>query len=557
MARSTKVALGDDFEEFVRARQHELLRAAFLLCGDVVQAEEHTRSAFADLALHWSHLKDESPDIEVRRSLYHEPKSLRHSDAHARKVLEGLTPKDRAVAVLRHFEHRSEGETAQILGIPVGQVRTRSHLSGGVAGLLEDLAAPVAEQDFVQAAAVRADEKRRQRRRKGLAVVGVAAIVVAGAFVLPGRDGGDAQPGPGPRPSVSGSAAAEWNSNSFDLFHVTMQVGPTPDQVWSLPEIDDIVRGQLGLPPVIDFGPDTAMPTLTEIGNSSAPVRAVMLRHVDGGLRAVLFRPTMGAEPYVLVDRIPLVRNLDPDGNSSEPLEVTAIADDRRQVVFFQPNKVLVLDAFTGEVTSFAVPDSRLEQGGWSPDGLHVIAASATQRWRITPSTGAVERLAQVAYPGRYAVESGAADEMRILDFDERGATTGSQTGPRLFGGTEGATFTNDVGRLAACGFLGEAAVNGIAEVRSAGPREGVFTIDVDSARPSRLLAASGAQGESVGSCEVLGWAYNDRVLIRWNGRHLLAWNVVTGALQRVSLLPNSQDGPLAGSAGSTVALAP
>ena len=353
--------------------------------------------------------------------------------------------------------------------------------------------------------------------------------------------------------------AVEWDeveSAAFEMFNVTTQVGPDRGQISTLPKIDDLTRSHLALPEVLAFGPDTVMTRLSEVGSNSAPVRAVLLRHTAEGLRAVLVRPTM-SNPFMLVDTLALVRNVDEGGNTSDPLEVTAIADDRRHVLFLQPRKVLVLDAFSGEVKTFAVADAYLERGGWTSSGASIIASSGTYQWRITPASGVVQRLARGAvYHGPHQVVVAFGD-MRVLEFDDKGATTKTLTGPAVLSDVWGATFSNAESRVATGGFLSQDAALQANSQHPVRLFQGIFTVDSDGMTSARLLVAPGSEGVATGCCEVLGWAYNDQVLIRWNGRDLLAWDVRTGALHRVSTLPGSRENRALGTAARAVALAP
>ncbi len=58
------------FVEYVQARQHTLLRATYLVCGDLSVAESLLRTALVDLARQWDRVRDDGPDLHVRRVLY-------------------------------------------------------------------------------------------------------------------------------------------------------------------------------------------------------------------------------------------------------------------------------------------------------------------------------------------------------------------------------------------------------------------------------------------------------------------------------------------------------
>jgi RNA polymerase sigma-70 factor (sigma-E family) len=138
----------DEFVDYAQARQHTLLRGAYLVSGDRRLAEELVRSALVRLARQWARVREEQPDLFVRRLVYREAvASWRHrereqiaaaplsgaldepweaEDVERRRevlqALDALTPRQRAVVVLRWFEERSEGEVAQVLGCTVGAV---------------------------------------------------------------------------------------------------------------------------------------------------------------------------------------------------------------------------------------------------------------------------------------------------------------------------------------------------------------------------------------------------------------------------------------------------
>jgi hypothetical protein len=202
------------------------------------------------------------------------------------------------------------------------------------------------------------------------------------------------------------------------------------------------------------------------------------------------------------------------------------------------------------------VPDRFLEEGGWV--GSELVVWSGTYRWRISPDTGRVTRLSQAAYAGAHQVEVVGADGVRILGFNSQGTGSASRTGPSVLSAVWGASFTNDDERVATGGFLSESAALELNRQRPMRLFQGVFTIDAASLGAPRLLVAPDSEGVSVGCCEVLGWAYRDEVLLRWQGTELLMWNALTGALRHVSALPGrQQDPPVVGSAATSVAIAP
>ncbi|MEU4726383.1 SigE family RNA polymerase sigma factor [Nonomuraea dietziae] len=144
------------FREFVIDRSGALFRTAYLLTGDRHAAEDLVQSALAKTAAKWSDLRDpEAIEGYVRRVMYYEQVSWwrrrsrvaevstgrlpdRIDEGHAeivdlrlvmRTALARLTPRQRAMLVLRYFEDRSETEIAQLLGVRVGSVRSQIYRS--------------------------------------------------------------------------------------------------------------------------------------------------------------------------------------------------------------------------------------------------------------------------------------------------------------------------------------------------------------------------------------------------------------------------------------------
>jgi len=144
--------LAAEFDAYVRARTPALLRSAFLLTGDQQRAEDLVQDALIRTHRAWRRLHDSNPDAYTRKVMYHlqiawwrrgrarevptgdlpEPLVQGHVDeSHVtrlalRAALARLSPKQRAVIVLRFFEDLTEVDTADVLGVSVGTVKSQT-----------------------------------------------------------------------------------------------------------------------------------------------------------------------------------------------------------------------------------------------------------------------------------------------------------------------------------------------------------------------------------------------------------------------------------------------
>jgi RNA polymerase sigma-70 factor (sigma-E family) len=134
------------FAEFVVARTPSLMRTAYLLTRDHHLAEDLVQTALFKAAMRWERIEGE-PEPYVRRILYTEnisrwrrrrhivespgtPAELAGSDPDVdlqvslERALDQLTPKQRTVLVLRYYEDLTEAETARVLRIGLGTVKS-------------------------------------------------------------------------------------------------------------------------------------------------------------------------------------------------------------------------------------------------------------------------------------------------------------------------------------------------------------------------------------------------------------------------------------------------
>jgi RNA polymerase sigma-70 factor (sigma-E family) len=141
------VASERDFDEFVAARSGALLRTAYLLTGNHQDAEDLVQTALLKAVPRWRKVREHEP--YVRRILVHEsisrwrrrrwretstetlpelPAAADDVDGRLvlRRALAQLAPRQRAVIVLRYFDDLTEAQTAELLGISVGTVKSQA-----------------------------------------------------------------------------------------------------------------------------------------------------------------------------------------------------------------------------------------------------------------------------------------------------------------------------------------------------------------------------------------------------------------------------------------------
>ena len=142
-----------EFEAYMLARQPSLLRTAYLLTGSQHTAEDLVQVSLAKLYLAWDRVRDrESVDGYVRRILVNENNSLwrrgwkrrehatdqlperqvvdQYDEGQSSALWEAvlaLPRRQRAVVVLRYYEQLTEAETAEVLGVSVGTVKSQTH----------------------------------------------------------------------------------------------------------------------------------------------------------------------------------------------------------------------------------------------------------------------------------------------------------------------------------------------------------------------------------------------------------------------------------------------
>jgi RNA polymerase sigma-70 factor (sigma-E family) len=151
-----------EFQEFVVSRGRSLLHSAYLLTGNLADAEDLVQSALAKTYQAWDRIEDRGAlDGYVRRAMVNTHISwwrrrkvdeyptddlpdqpvddstvAMHTQDALRRAIDRLPQRMRAAVVLRFFEDMTEAEVADILGVSQGTVK--STVSRAVAKLRTD-----------------------------------------------------------------------------------------------------------------------------------------------------------------------------------------------------------------------------------------------------------------------------------------------------------------------------------------------------------------------------------------------------------------------------------
>ena len=144
-----------ELREFVAARGAALSRAAYLLTGDRHAAEDLVQETYVVMVRQWRRIDSSNPEPYVRRIMYSRfvdgwrrrrlvefptatpsevgdpvDESGRAVDRLTlREALLRLTPRQRAVLVLRFFEDLTEAQAAAALGVSTSTVKSQTRVA--------------------------------------------------------------------------------------------------------------------------------------------------------------------------------------------------------------------------------------------------------------------------------------------------------------------------------------------------------------------------------------------------------------------------------------------
>lgn len=141
--------MDEEFTAWAAGVERQLLRSAYLLTGDLHRAQDLVQEALVKVALRWARLRTGNPTAYARTIVVRDniswwrrrrlevvvedagtQESAVSSDPDTalvvRRALARLTPAQRAVLVLRHFDDLTERETAEVLGVAIGTVKSQN-----------------------------------------------------------------------------------------------------------------------------------------------------------------------------------------------------------------------------------------------------------------------------------------------------------------------------------------------------------------------------------------------------------------------------------------------
>lgn len=144
------VQVPEDFSDWLCSQRDGLLRSALMLTGQPSLAEDLVQEAAVKVAQRWARLRGDHPTAYARRIIYRDHVSWwrRQRERPVDQVPDWVAPDagvgvevqlvlvqalarlprgQRAVIVLRYLDDLTERETADVLGVSVGTVKSQAH----------------------------------------------------------------------------------------------------------------------------------------------------------------------------------------------------------------------------------------------------------------------------------------------------------------------------------------------------------------------------------------------------------------------------------------------
>ena len=117
------------FTQWARQRQTALLRTAVLVTGDHQRAEDLVQEALTNISWWRRRRREVVSDAAAQRGTAAGVQHHSESRLALDRALASLTPRQRAVIVLRFYDDLTERATADTLGVAPGTVKSQTHLA--------------------------------------------------------------------------------------------------------------------------------------------------------------------------------------------------------------------------------------------------------------------------------------------------------------------------------------------------------------------------------------------------------------------------------------------
>ena len=321
----------------------------------------------------------------------------------------------------------------------------------------------------------------------------------------------------------------------------SLVVAPGREEEGALPFVDTALPRSVALssdPPPLSKNPLTRALALLEAWDDLARPAVIQVLGDDGRLRSL--------------DQVRLAWATDGGGNRRLPLSAGSLSPDGTRAAFAQKDVIVLVDLRTAKVDRMTLAGLN-EQVSWSSgsDRLLVVQGGGTallsvatgavdDSGRGTPGWGAAfvtgNRWADLRDDGTVAVASGGSPPVVSVDRV-----------PHVSQWWGGAFSAGD--QVARGAFSSDLVAEGV----TTNHPQVIAVVDVTKPAATRLLAFDWT-GRSDGCCAALGWLGAHSVLLSSDDgagpKRVLAWDLETGAVARVTEITGATVVSLAGALG-------
>ena len=541
------------FAEFVATRSVALLRTAYLLTGDQERADELVRESLIQAYPTWRGIREpRAAESKVRTAMARRLISrwrrptwagdrAATDQSHGLQtgrlwpIVQTLSPRERAVIVLRYHEDLTVQETATVLSCSTRSAERlnvsalRALRPGALPGS-DDLAAGLPFEDrlrrelrqdaddielrpdFVASSVESVLRRRRDRRRFVHRAAVVLAVLVVGGAAIAIVGGNDDRRKSEVEPPILPVPSPPPRLDAKDIQRL-----PPPEDVaklvWRDTELPQVLPDDVASAPPLSSDPiDHALALV------AGPDAEVGVVGDDGRLRRL--------------DGVPLVRPRADGFGSFSPVVHGSLRPDGELAAFPQPNAVVVVDLASGESEIFAVPGLNARVL-WLPDGHEVLVSRNDSTGSVlNTDDGSISGRPYSAYRAAFMPDGTPLEVRESGDWPARSDlirwkdNQAVESVPILLRHRSEAPASATDRLLVVPGTYEDPHVRRLQSVN------GWIIVDIATGAPETMLSASDAWYDTW-LFGLHGWL-GDAVLIQTDNL-VLAWTPSTGSLERVT----------------------